>query len=102
MVTLNTEQLESTAFILKTIAHPMRLRVVCLLGSCEHLTVSQICERVNCEQSLVSHHLNIMKLKGVLKSERRGKNIFYSLAMPQVLGIVDCVNGDCASPDNDC
>lgn len=95
MSTPSTETLEQTAFILKTIAHPMRLKVVCLLGSHDSLTVSEICAKVECEQSLVSHHLNIMKLKGVLVSERNGKNIHYSLAMPGILGVLDCVDNCC-------
>ncbi len=99
MSTPSTEQLEQTAFILKTIAHPMRLRIVCLLGQHEQLTVSEICAKVECEQSLASHHLNILKLKGVLVSERNGKNIHYSLAMPQVLGVLDCV-GNCNGSDD--
>lgn len=94
----DTEQLERTAFILKTIAHPMRLQVVCLLGKHEKLSVSEICKLVACEQSLVSHHLNLLKLKGVLVSERCGKHIFYSLAMRGVLGVIDCVNS-CGKSD---
>ena len=94
----STEQLEKTAFILKTIAHPMRLQVVCLLGKHERLSVSEICSHVNCEQSLVSHHLNLLKMKGVLVSERHGKNIFYSLQMRSVLGVLDCVDS-CGKSD---
>lgn len=94
----DTAQLEKTAFILKTIAHPTRLQVVCLLGKNEKLSVSEICEHVSCEQSLVSHHLNVLKLKGVLVSEREGKHIYYSLAMPGVLGVIDCVNA-CGKSD---
>lgn len=92
MPEFSTLQLEETAFVLKTIAHPLRLRVVCMLGKQDRLSVSEICASLECEQSLVSHHLNIMKLKGVLVSERCGKNIYYSLHMRQVLEIIDCVN----------
>ncbi len=92
MIQIDTANLEETAFILKTIAHPMRLQIVCLLGSHESLTVSEICAKVDCEQSLVSHHLNLMKLKGVLESKRSGKNIHYILRMREVLTIISCVN----------
>lgn len=94
----DTEKLEKTAYILKTIAHPMRLQVVCLLGKHEKLSVSEICSFVNCEQSLVSHHLNLLKMKGVLVSERNGKRIFYSLQMRGVLGVLDCVDS-CGNSD---
>ena len=92
MIQIDTANLEETAFILKTIAHPMRLQIVCLLGNNDSLTVSEICQQVNCEQSLVSHHLNLMKLKGVLNSKRNGKNIHYSLQMREVLTVISCVN----------
>ena len=89
-----SQKLEHIAYVLKTIAHPVRLKVVCLLGSHERLSVSDICRLVDCEQSLVSHHLNLLKLKGVLGSVREGKNIFYFLVMPEILGVLDCV-GSC-------
>lgn len=92
MTQIETDNLESTAFILKTIAHPMRLRIVCLLGEHDRLTVSEICRQVDCEQSLVSHHLNLMKLKGVLSSERSGKHIHYALEMREILTAISCVN----------
>lgn len=94
-MTLETEKLEKAAFVLKTIAHPVRLGVVQLLGEHHSLTVSEICNKLSCEQSLISHHLNIMKLKGVLKSERSGKNIHYSLKMEDILKVLDCVE-NCA------
>lgn len=98
-VTMDFERLEKAAFVLKTIAHPLRLGVVQLLGCHERLTVTEICDRMECEQSLASHHLNIMKLKGVLKSERAGKNIYYSLDLPEVLPIISCVE-NCAQVVN--
>lgn len=91
---LSTSQLEETAFVLKTIAHPLRLGVVCQLGQHDTLSVSELCTKLDCEQSLLSHHLNIMKLKGVLASERKGKNIYYHLQRREVLQVIDCVQ-DC-------
>jgi ArsR family transcriptional regulator len=84
-------RLEHTAFVLKTIAHPLRLRIVALLGKHERLSVNEICIHMACEQSLVSHHLNLMKLKGVLDSDRNGKQIFYYLALTEVLTVIDCM-----------
>lgn len=90
---MNKEMLEKAAFILKTIAHPLRLGIVQLLGQNERLSVSEICTFMECEQSLVSHHLNIMKLKGVLACERQGKQVFYHLALEEVLNVINCVQG---------
>lgn len=90
--TITPEKLETAAFILKTIAHPMRLAIVNLLREVDRLSVSEICEQLgNADQSLVSHHLSNMKLKQVLDSKREGRNIYYSLRLREVLHVLDCI-----------
>jgi len=91
MESLNAEKLENVAFILKTIAHPTRLGIVNLLTENEKLSVNQICEALGIEQSLVSHHLNIMNLKGILNRDRAGKNIYYSLKLREVVKVIECM-----------
>ena len=83
--------MEKVAFILKTIGHPIRLGIIGLLEEKEELSVGEICERLNVEQSLISHHLNNMKLKGILQNRREGKSIFYSLALKEVLTVIRCM-----------
>ncbi|GIV39410.1 MAG: hypothetical protein KatS3mg033_1210 [Thermonema sp.] len=90
---LSAEKIEKVAFILKAIAHPMRLGIVKLLAEHEELSVSAICEMMGSEQSLTSHHLSNMKLKGILECKREGKNILYSLKMKEVLGVLKCMSG---------
>lgn len=93
--TLDAQKLEKAAEILKTIAHPLRLGVVQLLAEHQELTVSELCEQLEGEQSLISHHLNIMKTNGVLQTRRDGKHIHYSIKIPDITRILNCVN-DCA------
>ena len=88
---LGIEQLEKVAFILKTVAHPLRLGVVDLLTYHERLSVNEICEKLHAEQSLVSHHLNNMKLKRILGSSREGKNVYYFLKMKEVVKVIACM-----------
>lgn len=90
---LKKEQLEKTAFILKTIAHPTRLGVICLLDKKGRLTVNELCELTECEQSLLSHHLSNMKIKGLLKAEREGQNMYYSLREKQLMRIIEVIDG---------
>ena len=78
------EKLEKAAFILKTVSHPTRLAIIEILSKFSKLTVGEINKIVNCEQSLLSHHLTNMKLRGILYSERDGQNIYYSLKMKEV------------------
>jgi ArsR family transcriptional regulator len=85
------EKLERIAFILKTIAHPLRLGVIHLLEQYPRLTVSEICEKLDSEQSLTSHHLQNMKLKGILSSKKEGRNMLYSLKERDVSLIIECL-----------
>ena len=89
--TLKPEQLEKAAFILKTIAHPLRIGITELLSRHEKLSVTEICEKLKTEQSLTSHHLNNMKLKGILASKRDGQNIYYFLNLKEVTTVIECM-----------
>lgn len=86
------EELEKAAFVLKTIAHPTRLAIIDYLGKTGRKRVSEICEILKLEQSLASHHLNTMKLKGVLGSVREGKNMYYFLKLQEVTQILSCID----------
>ncbi|MEZ4899406.1 MAG: metalloregulator ArsR/SmtB family transcription factor [Saprospiraceae bacterium] len=85
------ERLERTAFILKTVAHPLRLGIIHLLEQYPKLAVTEICDMLGCEQSLVSHHLQNMRFKGILSVERDGRNMFYSLKERDVSLIIECL-----------
>lgn len=89
---LDPEKLERVAFILKTIAHPLRISIISLLVSNEKLCVNDICELLSSEQSLTSHHLSNMKLSGILGSAREGKNIYYFLKLQEVITVINCMN----------
>ena len=89
---LDAEKLEKVAFILKTIAHPLRISIISLLVANDKLCVNDICEQLNSEQSLTSHHLSNMKLSGILGSTREGKNMYYFLKLHEVVTVITCMN----------
>jgi DNA-binding transcriptional ArsR family regulator len=97
MVTaLNKEKLEKAAYILKTVAHPTRLAIIDLLDKNQKLSVNDICEALGFEQSLISHHLINMKLRGILKSDKEGLNVFYTLKEKDVTKLLACIeNCEC-------
>ncbi len=93
---LAADKIEKAAYILKVVAHPLRLSIVELLGGLDELPVSEICERLGTEQSLTSHHLATMKLKGILACRREGKRMYYSLKAKDITKIFDCLeNCEC-------
>jgi DNA-binding transcriptional ArsR family regulator len=91
-IRLNPEQLERAANMLKAIAHPMRIAIIGFLEQGESLSVTQIHEKLGIEQSTTSHHLGILKDKGVLISRREGKNTYYSLKHESLKNIINCVS----------
>lgn len=95
MTTLNElqiEQLERAANMLKAIAHPMRIAILNFLDDGKRMTVTEIHNKLNIEQSTTSHHLGILKDKGVLGSKREGKNTYYFLKNDSLSKITDCIN----------
>lgn len=89
---LNIERLEDAASKLRAIAHPMRIAIIGLLEERGEMSVTQIYESLEMEQATASHHLNILKNKGVLQSKRMGKKTLYAIKPDSVLRIVDCLN----------
>lgn len=85
------QKFEKAAYILKTIAHPTRLAVIQLLDQKGKMGVNDICKNLQCEQSLVSHHLSNMRIKGLLSSEREGTSIYYSLKERELLKIMHAI-----------
>ena len=63
--------------MLRAIAHPKRLSIIKYLDNGKKLSVTEIHTLLDIEQSTTSHHLGILKDKGVLGSIRDGKNSYY-------------------------
>ena len=86
---LNSEALLIAASKLKVLGHPIRISIIQLLEETPKLSVTEIFRALNIEQAIASHHLNTLKNKRILKSERVGKNTYYSVSN---LSLIDVVN----------
>ncbi len=64
--------------ILKSLADDTRLRIMNILKNGE-LTVSDICEVLQKEQSNISKHLTRLRLTGLVIDRRSGNNVYYFL-----------------------
>jgi DNA-binding transcriptional ArsR family regulator len=89
---LDITKLEMAASKLRAIAHPMRIAIIDLLNDKPKLSVTEIYSALDIEQASASHHLNILKNKGVLVSKREGKKIFYALKNVTLTEIIECIN----------
>jgi ArsR family transcriptional regulator len=87
---LDWEKVQRAADILKSVAHPMRLRIAELLQSKE-MTVGEIQESLGTSQSLTSQQLALMKAKGILKSRKVGKSVYYGINSPEVVQVLHCL-----------
>jgi DNA-binding transcriptional ArsR family regulator len=94
-IQIKPENLERAADMLKAMAHPVRIMIIdCLEDGKEH-TVTEIHRKLGIEQSVTSHHLGIMKDKGVLASRRIGKNTYYFLKHENIKTLLTCINSCC-------
>lgn len=89
---LDIARLEAAASRMRALAHPMRIAIIDMLTDTPKMSVTEIYERLGIEQAAASHHLNILKNKGILVSKRDGKKIFYSLKNNTLMQIVDCLD----------
>lgn len=88
---LDIVKLEDAASKLRSIAHPMRIAIISLLEDRPKMNVTEIYEQLKIEQASASHHLNILKNKGILQSRRHGKNTYYSLKQQSIAQVLECV-----------
>lgn len=95
---LKPEEVEKAANMMKAISHPMRLSILGFLGEGKQLSVTEIHRLLGIEQSTASHHLGILKDKGILASTRKGKNTIYYLKRQKLSQLIRCIS-DCACMD---
>lgn len=77
------EIFERQARICKAFAHPTRLQMLDLMSNRE-VGVSELQQELGVSRTNVSQHLAILKSAGVLTTRRDGKQIYCSLAIPEV------------------
>jgi ArsR family transcriptional regulator len=87
---IDQARIERAAAVLKTVAHPLRLRIVELLESGDK-SVNELKELLGVTQPLTSQHLSQMRMRGVLGSRREGTLVYYSIANPDVVKVIHCI-----------
>lgn len=89
---IDVRVLEAASQVIKTLGHPLRLRIVELLEDGEK-TVGQLVTALRVEQAIASQQLVILRRKGVVAARRNGANVYYRINNPRVLKILACVRG---------
>lgn len=92
--------LERRTQVMKALAHPSRLRMVEALSGGERC-VCELQALVGADMSTVSKHLSLLKGAGIVRSEKRGQQVWYRLRVPCLLSFLSCVDAVFADPDAD-
>jgi DNA-binding transcriptional ArsR family regulator len=92
------KDLQEAAECLRTLAHPVRLRMVQLMLR-DELTVGELAEACRIPSHMASEHLRMMQHCGFLTRRQDGRRTYYQVAEPSVEQIVHCIEkrfgGEC-------
>jgi ArsR family transcriptional regulator, virulence genes transcriptional regulator len=81
------EHAGAAATLLRSIANPHRLLVLCVLGDGE-LSVGALNERIPLSQSALSQHLAVLREEGLVETRRESQTIYYRVARGPALDVL--------------
>lgn len=87
---LGSREYEKVAPVLRVLGHPDRLRMVDVLMR-EQLSVAQLAETLELAPNAVSQHLGIMRAHGIVRRQRRGRQVFYGVVHPAAQSLLRCM-----------
>jgi ArsR family transcriptional regulator len=91
-VNINNEKLQLSSEILRALAHPLRLKILEFIDQNEQINVNKIYNTLKLEQSITSQHLRILRLAGLVVTQRDGKFIHYSIDYNKIDNTVNAIN----------
>ena len=81
------EHIETAARALKSIAHPLRLKILCVVGD-QEVCVQEIVDAVGTSQSNISQHLAILREKDVLLTRKDANRVYYRIGDARTLQLI--------------
>ena len=87
VIDLHIDQTTELAETFGLLSDPTRLSIVIACMDDEK-SAGDIAEHVGTSASLTSHHLRLLRSARILKSQRRGKQVFYTMADACVLSVL--------------
>ena len=79
----------AAALMFKALSHPARIWIVRQLAKDEHCVIEFV-KALDVEFATVSRHLSILKAAGIIEDDKRGKEVWYRLACPCIVSMIDC------------
>lgn len=81
------EHIEQAARAIKAMSHPLRLKILCVLGNRE-ISVQEIVDLVGTSQSNISQHLAVLRDKGVLRTRKDANRVYYRVGDARTLQLI--------------
>jgi ArsR family transcriptional regulator len=81
------QQVEDTAMLLKSISHPIRLKILCLLQD-QELSVSEIRKSVETSGANITQHLNILRNQGIIDFRKDANFIYNRISDERIIALM--------------
>jgi len=82
------EDINLASRALKAMAHPLRLKILCILGHNNEVSVQDIVDQVGTSQSNISQHLSILRDKGILAARKDANKVYYRVSDQKILQLI--------------
>ncbi len=82
------EKVDKVSNLLKSISHPSRLMILCLLQD-QELTVGDLQAELKTTNANISQHLSILRNQGIVRSRKEANFIFNRIADDRVIQLID-------------
>jgi len=89
---IKEDELETATDVIRALAHPLRLKIIDFIDKKKRINVNKIYNTLELEQSITSQHLRILRLAGLVNTEREGKQIFYTVNYDNIEGVVTAIS----------
>jgi DNA-binding transcriptional ArsR family regulator len=84
--------------LMKVLGNPDRLMLLCQMADGER-NVGELEEALGIPQPTLSQQLSVLRSESLVATRREGKNIYYRLASPKALAVLQVLYGQfCPSP----
>ena len=85
---MGDREINRTAHAIKAMAHPLRLQLLCILGT-QEISVQELTNRVHkTSQSNISQHLSHMLERGILANRKVGNQVLYRIRDDRILSLI--------------
>jgi DNA-binding transcriptional ArsR family regulator len=86
-LSVSNNDIERASKALKALSHPLRLKILCILGEHE-ISVQDIVDKVGTSQSNISQHLAILREKEILACSKQANRVFYRISDQRILSLI--------------